>query len=72
MRHPPKGLRMSVPFFSNSIAIQEMLKSVGEQSTIMLRRKAFLHGFTGEGADEMEFTEAESDVNDLVSEHQHY
>jgi len=49
-----------------------MLKSVGEQSTSMLRRKAFLHGFTGEGVDEMEFTEAESDVNDLVSERQHY
>merc|ERR1711865_1127776 len=28
--------------------------------------------YTGEGMDEMEFTEAESDMNDLVSEYQQY
>uniref|UniRef100_A0A3Q3XAK2 Tubulin/FtsZ GTPase domain-containing protein n=1 Tax=Mola mola TaxID=94237 RepID=A0A3Q3XAK2_MOLML len=38
----------------------------------MFRRKAFLHWFTGEGMDEMEFTEAESNMNDLVSEYQQY
>ena len=37
-----------------------------------LRRKAFLHWYTGEGMDEMEFTEAESNMNDLVSEYQQY
>ncbi|MBW03104.1 Tubulin beta-6 chain, partial [Eschrichtius robustus] len=40
--------------------------------TAMFRRKAFLHWFTGEGMDEMEFTEAESNMNDLVSEYQQY
>lgn len=32
------------------------------------------HGtrYTGEGMDEMEFTEAESNMNDLVSEYQQY
>ena len=29
----------------------------------MFRRKAFLHWYTGEGMDEMEFTEAESNMN---------
>ena len=38
----------------------------------MFRRKAFLHWYTGEGMDEMEFTEAESNLNDLVSEYQQY
>merc|ERR1712086_774774 len=33
---------------------------------------AFLHWFTGESMDEMEFTEAESNMNDLVSEYQQY
>ncbi|XP_010178052.1 PREDICTED: tubulin beta-4 chain-like, partial [Mesitornis unicolor] len=33
---------------------------------------AFLHWDTGEGMDEMEFTEAESNMNDLVSEYQQY
>jgi tubulin beta len=32
----------------------------------------FLHWYTGEGMDEMEFTEAESNMNDLVSEYQQY
>ncbi|KAL2319088.1 hypothetical protein Fmac_032964 [Flemingia macrophylla] len=36
------------------------------------RHKAFLHWYTGEGMDEMEFTEAESNVNDLVAEYQQY
>ena len=31
-----------------------------------------MHWYTGEGMDEMEFTEAESNMNDLVSEYQQY
>ena len=38
----------------------------------MFRGKSFLHWYTGEGMDEMEFTEAESNMNDLVSEYQQY
>ena len=38
----------------------------------MFRRKAFLHWYTGEGMDEMEFTEAESNLNDLIAEYQQY
>jgi len=69
---PPKGLKMAVAFLGNSTAIQEMFKRVAEQFTGMFRRKAFLHWYTGEGMDEMEFTEAESNMNDLVSEYQQY
>ncbi|ORX84209.1 alpha-beta tubulin [Basidiobolus meristosporus CBS 931.73] len=69
---PPKGLKMSATFVGNSTAIQELFKRVGEQFTAMFRRKAFLHWYTGEGMDEMEFTEAESNMNDLVSEYQQY
>eukprot|EP00297_Palpitomonas_bilix_P005616 CAMPEP_0113867962 /NCGR_PEP_ID=MMETSP0780_2-20120614/713_1 /TAXON_ID=652834 /ORGANISM="Palpitomonas bilix" /LENGTH=506 /DNA_ID=CAMNT_0000852969 /DNA_START=119 /DNA_END=1639 /DNA_ORIENTATION=+ /assembly_acc=CAM_ASM_000599 len=69
---PPKGLKMSTTFIGNSTAIQEMFKRVSEQFTAMFRRKAFLHWYTGEGMDEMEFTEAESNMNDLVSEYQQY
>ena len=56
----------------NNTCIQEMFKRVSEQFTAMFRRKAFLHWYTGEGMDEMEFTEAESNMNDLVSEYQQY
>merc|ERR1712200_399575 len=41
-------------------------------ASAMFRRKAFLHWYTGEGMDEMEFTEAESNMNDIVSEYQQY
>ena len=68
----PRGLKMAVTFLGNSTAIQELFKRVGEQFTAMFRRKAFLHWYTGEGMDEMEFTEAESNMNDLVSEYQQY
>merc|ERR1712172_327050 len=59
---PPKGLKMAVAFAGNSTAIQEMFKRVAEFFTAMFRRKAFLHWYTGEGMDEMEFTEAESNI----------
>merc|ERR1712071_505026 len=69
---PPRGLKMAATFIGNSTAIQELFKRITEQFTAMFRRKAFLHWYTGEGMDEMEFTEAESNMNDLVSEYQQY
>jgi len=69
---PPKGLKLSVTFLANTTAIRDMFNRVAEQFTMMFRRKAFLHWYTGEGMDEMEFSEAESNMNDLVSEYQQY
>jgi len=69
---PPKGLKMSVTFLGNSTAIQSLFKRVGDQFSLMFRKKAFLFWFTGEGMDEMEFTEAESNMQDLISEYQQY
>uniref|UniRef100_A0A0N4ZUI9 Tubulin beta chain n=1 Tax=Parastrongyloides trichosuri TaxID=131310 RepID=A0A0N4ZUI9_PARTI len=69
---PPRGLKMSATFIGNSTAIQEIFKRISEQFTAMFRRKAFMHWYTGEGMDEMEFTEAESNMNDLVAEYQQY
>merc|ERR1712050_620884 len=69
---PPRGLKMAATFIGKSTAIQELFKRISEQFTAMFRRKAFLHWYTGEGMNEMEFTEAESNMNDLVSEYQQY
>lgn len=69
---PPCGLKMSSTFIGNTTAIQELFKRISEQFSAMFRRKAFLHWYTGEGMDEMEFTEAESNMNDLISEYQQY
>ncbi|KAF4012519.1 hypothetical protein G4228_002898 [Cervus hanglu yarkandensis] len=63
---------MAVTFIGNSTAIQELFKCISEQFTAMFLQKAFLHWYTGEGMDEMEFTEAESNMNNLVSEYQQY
>ncbi|GKT35449.1 putative multi-domain containing protein [Aduncisulcus paluster] len=38
----------------------------------MFTRRAFLHWYTGEGMDDMEFSEAEMNMTDLVSEYQQY
>ena len=59
-------------YWGLSFLLKEIFKRVSEQFTVMFRRKAFLHWFTGEGMDEMEFTEAESNMNDLVAEYQQY
>ena len=69
---PPKGLKMTVAFLGNTTAIQVMFKSVAEFFNAMFRRKVFLHWYSGEGMDKMEFTKAEGNMIDLVSEYQQY
>ena len=69
---PPKGLKMSATFIGNNTSVQHIFKRIGEQFTAMFRRKAFLYSYLSEGMDEMEFTEAESNMNDLISEYQQY
>merc|ERR550517_2201090 len=69
---PPKNMKLSVTFLGNSTAIQEMFRRISAQFTAMYRRKAFLHWYTGEGMDEMEFSEAESNMADLINEYQQY
>ena len=62
---------MSATSIGKSTAIQKLFKRINKQFTAMLRRRAFLHWYTGERMDAREFTEAESNMNDLVSEYQH-
>ena len=69
---PGAGLDMSSTFIGNSTAMQTIFGRVCTNFRSMFRRKAFLHWYTGEGMDEMEFTEAESNIMDLMSEYQQY
>ena len=69
---PPKGLKMAATFLGNSTSIQEMFRRVTDQYNAMFRRKAFLHWYTGEGMDEMEFEEAYGNIQDLIMEYQQY
>ena len=52
---PPRGLKMSSTFICNSTSIQSLFKRIGEQFSAMYRRKAYVHWYTGEGMDELEF-----------------
>ncbi|EFC38385.1 beta-tubulin [Naegleria gruberi] len=69
---PPVGQKVSGTFIGNSTAIQEVFKRIGTQFQQMYKRKAFLHTYIDQGMDEMEFTEAESNLTDLVNEYQQY
>ena len=69
---PPKGMKMSVTFLGNSTAIQESLKRIVDQFAAMFSKRAFLHWYTGEGMSEIEFQEAEANLQDLVSEYRQY
>jgi len=68
----PKGLNMAATFVANSTSIQAVFKRISLQFSQMLKRKAFLHWYLSEGMEELEFTEAEANVNDLVAEYQQY
>jgi len=68
----PKGSSMAATFLANSTAIQSMFKRISVQFAAMYKRKAFVHSYTTEGMEEMEFTEAEANVRDLIAEYQQY
>jgi len=69
---PPYGEGSGCSLIGNNTAILEIFKRIQTQFSNMFQRKAFLHWYTGEGMDEMEFTEAESNVIDLIAEYQQY
>lgn len=69
---PPRGLNMSATFVGNTTAIQEMFKRVSSQFTSMFQRKAFVHWYTSEGMEEMEFKTAQNNMADLVYDYQQY
>ena len=69
---PPRGLSMAATFIGNNTAIQELFGRISEHFSAMFKRKAFVHWYTGEGMDINEFAEAESNIQDLVSEYQQF
>jgi len=72
VRVPPVGLTQAATALSNSTAIQELFQRTLTGFSAMFKRRAFLHWYTGEGMDVMEFSEAEGNVRDLIAEYQQY
>ena len=67
---PPKGVKVAGSCLVNNSGITKGLKEIVAKYVKLFQKKSFLHWFTGEGMDEMEFTEAGSNVNDLIKEYE--
>lgn len=52
---------------SNSTCISRNFESSQNKFNDLFKKRAFVHSFVGDGMDEMEFTEAEDNVKDLIS-----
>jgi len=67
---PPVDVPMSSTFVANTTALKGIFQRIATQFAKMYKRKAFLHWYSGEGMDEMEFQESDQNVRDLVTEYQ--
>lgn len=70
--HAPVDKKMSVTYVANNTALQDVFKRISDQFTVMFKRGAFVHSYTQEGMDDMEFTEADNNIKDLIAEYQQY
>lgn len=66
---PPRGLKLSATFISNTTAIQILFQRLICQYQSMFQKRAFIHWYTGEGMDEQEFVDAERAVLSLIDEY---
>lgn len=69
---PPVGQAKAATCLANTTAIAQIFQRTQVQYAAMFKRRAFLYWYSQEGMDEMEFTEAESNVLDLMAEYQQY
>jgi len=69
---PNAGYNGNAVFMGNTTAMKMLNTRILEQFSKLYAVKAYLHWYTGEGMDEMEFQEAESNVTDLVAEYTQY
>ena len=69
VRPPARGAKISATLLTNNQGIKGVFQRIGDQFTRLFRRKAFLHWYTGEGMDELEFQEADRDLRQLISEY---
>ncbi|CAD8154283.1 unnamed protein product [Paramecium octaurelia] len=67
-----RNLGKTVMHLGNHRDLGHSFKQHSELFAANFRRKAFVHYYLQDGMDEMEFTEAESNMNDFISEYQDY
>ena len=54
---PPKGYKLTATFIANNTAMQDVFRRIRDQYIKMFRRKAFVHWYTMEGLEELQFIE---------------
>lgn len=68
----PKGHKLTATFLANNTALQDVMRRIRDQFYRMYKRKAFVHWYTSEGVEEIQFMEAESNLLDLISEYEQF
>jgi tubulin beta len=63
-----KNVKVSATIVNNSSAVNSIFQRLIDNFDAMLKSKLFLHWYTGEGMDELEFNEAVTNLKDFVSE----
>ncbi|XP_063688158.1 tubulin beta chain-like [Bolinopsis microptera] len=70
---PPEGEgAQSGTFIGNNTAVIDIFDRLLNQYKKMYKKRAFAHWYYGEGMDEMEFTEAETNIKDMMQEYEMY
>ncbi|UJR24517.1 hypothetical protein I4U23_005892 [Adineta vaga] len=67
---PLKEFQLSSTLIRNHTGIQDIFKSFLQKFSTMFRRKLYIFGLTRSGLDEMEFTEAENNLQELINEYE--
>ena len=62
----------SATLIANSTSIRFLLTNIENRFDNLFKRKAYLHNLCYEGMDEMEFSEAQHNLNDIVTEYKCY
>jgi tubulin beta len=68
--YQPNGKGLSSVIIRNSSSICNYLKWLAKQFSIFHSKKFYLHLYLQHGMDEMEFLEAQTDLNDLIIEYE--
>jgi len=53
------GHKLRATFLANNTAIQDTMRRARDRYSKMMRRKAFLHWYTGQGVEELQFMEVQ-------------
>ncbi|ETO33694.1 beta-tubulin [Reticulomyxa filosa] len=67
---PAKNTYLSGTFIANTTSIKAVFQRISDSFDRMLKRKAFLHWYTSEGMDEMEFFSCNQNVRDMILSYQ--